>query len=100
MKILKLVNFLWRTSITCNCEALWGLGILEDIRLALNISIIFLCQEYADNLRESGIHGALISYEETFTIDTLANALRIPIGKGAIYKHLVSEFSPLLKSAR
>ena len=57
-------------------------------------------QEYAENLRDSGIHGAVISYEETFTIDTLANALRIPVGKGAVYKHLVSEFSPLLKSAR
>jgi len=57
-------------------------------------------KEYAENLRDSGIHGAVISYEETFTIDTLANALRIPVGKGAVYKHLVSEFSPLLKSAR
>eukprot|EP00112_Aurelia_sp_Birch-Aquarium-sp1_P008101 Seg1889.3 transcript_id=Seg1889.3/GoldUCD/mRNA.D3Y31 product=Kazrin protein_id=Seg1889.3/GoldUCD/D3Y31 len=57
-------------------------------------------KEHAENLRDTGVHGALIVYEDTFTIDTMAMALGITIGKNALYKHLVSEFSPLLKAAR
>lgn len=65
-----------------------------------NIAFLSILQEHAENLRDTGVHGALIVYEDTFTIDTMAMALGITIGKNALYKHLVSEFSPLLKAAR
>ena len=34
--------------------------------------------EFADNLRGSGIHGALVALDETFESSTLAYALQIP----------------------
>lgn len=66
----------------------------------MKILLLSVLQEHAENLRDTGVHGALIVYEDTFTIDTMAMALGITIGKNALYKHLVSEFSPLLKAAR
>lgn len=35
-------------------------------------------QEYAENLRNSGVHGAVIALDETFDHSTLAYALQIP----------------------
>ena len=34
--------------------------------------------EYADNLRGTGVHGAVIALDETFDFGTLAYALQIP----------------------
>ncbi|CAF2659800.1 unnamed protein product [Rotaria sp. Silwood2] len=35
-------------------------------------------KEYANNLTESGIHGGLIAFDETFDYNALALALQIP----------------------
>lgn len=34
--------------------------------------------EYADNLRGTGVHGAVIALDDTFDFSTLAYALQIP----------------------
>ncbi|XP_050412103.2 kazrin isoform X2 [Patella vulgata] len=56
--------------------------------------------EYADNLKESGIHGALMVLEPSFTSDTLATALGIPPAKSFIRRHLNTELDSLIKPAR
>ncbi|XP_052759830.1 kazrin-like isoform X2 [Mya arenaria] len=57
-------------------------------------------EEYADSLRESGVHGALIVLEPTFTADTLASCLNIPHSKLYIRRHLQTELESLVKPAR
>ena len=57
-------------------------------------------QEFADNLHESGVHGALMVLEPTFNSDTLATALAIPPSKSYIRRHLATELDTLLRPAR
>lgn len=38
----------------------------------------FSFQEYANNLLESGVHGALIALDESFDANSMALALQIP----------------------
>lgn len=57
-------------------------------------------EEFAENLRESGVHGALMVLEPTFTADTLATALGIPPSKCYIRRHLTTELESLVKPAR
>ena len=59
-----------------------------------------MLQEFADNLKESGVHGALIVLEPTFTADTLASSLGIPPSKLYIRRHLATELETLVKPAR
>ena len=59
-----------------------------------------LIQEFADNLKESGVHGALIVLEPTFTADSLASCLHIPPSKLYIRRHLQTELEALVKPAR
>ena len=59
-----------------------------------------LCQEFADNLVESGVHGALMVLEPSFSADTLATALAIPPSKAYIRRHLATELDTLLRPAR
>ncbi|XP_025079901.1 kazrin-like [Pomacea canaliculata] len=56
--------------------------------------------EFSDNLRESGVHGALMVLEPSFNSDTLATALAIPPSKCYIRRHLASELDTLLRPAR
>lgn len=45
-------------------------------------------QEYANNLLESGVHGALIALDESFDSNAMALALQIPTQNaqvGALY---------------
>lgn len=56
--------------------------------------------EYAENLRDTGVHGALAVLDQSFNSDTLANALGISTGKQMIRKHLADEFEPLQHQAR
>ncbi|CAI9737004.1 kazrin-like isoform X2 [Octopus vulgaris] len=56
--------------------------------------------EYADKLKETGVHGALIVMEPSFTAETLATALGIPPSKSYVRRHLVSELEALIKPAR
>ena len=59
-----------------------------------------LLQEYAENLRDSGVHGALMVLEPTFGPDELAQALSIPSSKNIIRRHLRTEAMALLIPAR
>uniref|UniRef100_T1IL73 SAM domain-containing protein n=1 Tax=Strigamia maritima TaxID=126957 RepID=T1IL73_STRMM len=56
--------------------------------------------EYAENLRESGVHGAFVILEPTFTADTMAAALGIPQSKNIIRRHLTTELEALIQPAR
>lgn len=56
--------------------------------------------EYADNLKDSGVHGALVVLESSFTADTMATALGIPQSKNIIRRHLATEMEALINPAR
>uniref|UniRef100_A0ABD2XD27 SAM domain-containing protein n=1 Tax=Trichogramma kaykai TaxID=54128 RepID=A0ABD2XD27_9HYME len=56
--------------------------------------------EYADNLKDSGVHGALVVLEPSFTGDTMATALGIPAAKQMIRRHLTAELEALVLPAR
>ncbi|XP_011300893.1 liprin-beta-1 isoform X2 [Fopius arisanus] len=66
------------------------------IRWARNIDL----GEYADNLKDSGVHGALVVLEPSFTGDTMATALGIPPAKHMIRRHLTAELEALVLPAR
>ncbi|CAG5108888.1 Similar to kazna: Kazrin-A (Danio rerio) [Cotesia congregata] len=65
------------------------------IRWARNIDLA----EYADNLKDSGVHGALVVLEPSFTGDTMATALGIPPAKHMIRRHLTAELEGLVLPA-
>ncbi|XP_022256401.1 kazrin-like, partial [Limulus polyphemus] len=56
--------------------------------------------EYAENLKDSGVHGALVVLELSFTADTMATALGIPTSKNIIRRHLTTELENLIQPAR
>ncbi|EEC09953.1 conserved hypothetical protein, partial [Ixodes scapularis] len=56
--------------------------------------------EYAENLRESGVHGALVVLEPSFSAETMAQALGIPSSKNIIRRHLTTELENLVQPAR
>ncbi|XP_070169200.1 kazrin isoform X6 [Polyergus mexicanus] len=66
------------------------------IRWARNIDLT----EYAENLKDSGVHGALVVLEPSFTGDTMATALGIPPAKHMIRRHLTAELEALVLPAR
>ncbi|KAG7308614.1 hypothetical protein JYU34_005835 [Plutella xylostella] len=66
------------------------------IRWAHNIDL----GEFADNLKDSGVHGGLVVLEPSFTGETMATALGIPPSKSIIRRHLVAEFDALVIPAR
>ncbi|XP_016837238.1 kazrin-A isoform X2 [Nasonia vitripennis] len=66
------------------------------IRWARNIDLA----EYADNLKDSGVHGALVVLEPSFTGDTMATALGIPPAKHMIRRHLTAELEAIVLPAR
>ncbi|EEB12311.1 Liprin-beta-2, putative [Pediculus humanus corporis] len=66
------------------------------IKWARNID---LC-EYSDNLKDSGVHGALVVLEPSFNGDTMATALGIPPSKNIIRRHLSAELEALILPAR
>ncbi|XP_072035835.1 kazrin-like isoform X2 [Amphiura filiformis] len=57
-------------------------------------------KEYADNLLDSGVHGALLVLEPSFDSDAMANALGIPTSKTIIRRHLTTELNGLIQPAR
>lgn len=60
-----------------------------------------LCpQEYADNLTNSGVHGAVLVLEPTFNAEAMATALGIPSGKHILRRHLAEEMSAIFHPAR
>nr|CDS25466.1 hypothetical protein HmN_000120600 [Hymenolepis microstoma] len=52
--------------------------------------------EYVSSLRNSGLHGALLVYEDRFTVDTLANLLEIGPNRTLLRRHLYKNFADLL----
>lgn len=56
--------------------------------------------EYADNLRDSGVHGGLVVLEPSFNGDTMATSLGIPPGKNIVRRHLAAELEALILPAR
>ncbi|XP_022239692.1 kazrin-like [Limulus polyphemus] len=56
--------------------------------------------EYAENLVDSGVHGALVVFEPSFTAGTMATALGIPASKNIIRRHLTTELENIIRTAR
>ncbi|XP_043918299.1 kazrin isoform X2 [Protopterus annectens] len=57
-------------------------------------------QEYADNLLNSGVHGAVLVWEPTFNSDAMATALGIPSNKHILRRHLAEEMNIIINPAR
>ncbi|XP_072334491.1 kazrin-A isoform X2 [Scyliorhinus torazame] len=57
-------------------------------------------KEYADNLLNSGIHGAVLVLEPTFNSEAMATALGIPSNKHIIRRHLFEELNLIVNPAR
>lgn len=65
------------------------------------MSFFFFCpKEYADSLRDSGVHGAVLVLDPSFGADELAQALGIHPSKNIIRRHLTSELLSVLIPAR
>ncbi|XP_049336348.1 liprin-alpha-3 isoform X2 [Astyanax mexicanus] len=56
-------------------------------------------KEFADNLRESGVHGALLALDDTFDFTDLALLLQIPNQNTQARQQLEKEFSSLISLA-
>ncbi|RXG54482.1 Kazrin [Armadillidium vulgare] len=66
------------------------------VKWAQSIDLI----EYAANLKDSGIHGALVVLEHSFSVETMATALGIQSSKSIIRRHLATEFENLIIPSR
>jgi hypothetical protein len=55
---------------------------------------------YAKNLRDSGVHGALIALDETFTAQALQVILQIPSSDDQSRQLLDTEFKKLINECR
>ncbi|XP_075762615.1 kazrin isoform X3 [Pelodiscus sinensis] len=53
-------------------------------------------KEYADNLTNSGVHGAVLMLEPTFNAEAMATALGIPSGKHILRRHLAEEMNAIV----
>ncbi|XP_018328155.1 liprin-alpha-1 isoform X2 [Agrilus planipennis] len=56
-------------------------------------------KEYANNLLESGVHGALLALDESFDASSMALALQIPTQNTQARQSLEVEFNNLLRTA-
>ena len=70
-----------------------------------NERVIKWCEEiglgsYSNNLRDSGVHGALIAFDDTFDAQALAVMLQIPQQDERSRQVLESEFRKLANRAR
>ncbi|XP_072304815.1 kazrin-A isoform X3 [Eucyclogobius newberryi] len=57
-------------------------------------------KEFAENLLNSGVHGAVMVLDPTFNTETMATALGIPGNKHMVRRHLVEELKSLIGPAR
>ncbi|XP_065431482.1 kazrin isoform X6 [Chrysemys picta bellii] len=53
-------------------------------------------KEYADNLMNSGVHGAVLMLEPTFNAEAMATALGIPSSKHILRRHLAEEMNAIV----
>ena len=72
---------------------------LLSIRSSFILALLPLnyCQDYASNLIESGVHGALIALDESFSWQSMALALQIPTQNTQARQILEREFHTLLE---
>uniref|UniRef100_A0A673H590 SAM domain-containing protein n=1 Tax=Sinocyclocheilus rhinocerous TaxID=307959 RepID=A0A673H590_9TELE len=56
-------------------------------------------KEFADNLQNSGVHGAIMVLDPSFSSDTMATALCIPCNKHMVRHHLNDEMKALVSAA-
>uniref|UniRef100_A0A3B4A9R3 SAM domain-containing protein n=1 Tax=Periophthalmus magnuspinnatus TaxID=409849 RepID=A0A3B4A9R3_9GOBI len=56
-------------------------------------------KEFAENLLNSGVHGAVMVLDPTFNTETMATALGIPGNKHMVRRHLVEELKNLIGPA-
>uniref|UniRef100_A0A3Q3G1W8 Kazrin, periplakin interacting protein a n=1 Tax=Labrus bergylta TaxID=56723 RepID=A0A3Q3G1W8_9LABR len=56
-------------------------------------------KEFAENLLNSGVHGAAMVLDPTFNTDTMATSLGIPSNKHMVRRHLVEEMKILIGPA-
>eukprot|EP00117_Sycon_ciliatum_P007279 scpid66131/ scgid1687/ Kazrin len=56
--------------------------------------------EYANNLQNSGVHGAIVVLEPSFSSDAMATALGVPPSRTMIRRHLSEELNSLIEPAR
>lgn len=52
----------------------------------------FTFKDYANNLEESGVHGALIALDESFDADSMALALQIPTQNTQVISNIIIIF--------
>ncbi|KAJ0183071.1 hypothetical protein K1T71_001047 [Dendrolimus kikuchii] len=77
----------------CNRDVLvWTNERLQRWLLSINL------KEYANNLMESGVHGALIALDDSFDANSMALALQIPTQNTQARQILEMEFANLLAS--
>ena len=81
----------------------WTVGIglkvrplICPLRIVLNWRF-YLSQDFASNLIESGVHGALVSLDESFSWQSMALALQIPTQNTHARQILEREFNTLLE---
>ena len=76
-------------------------SLLKQFSRVLGIKFISLnlimFQDYASNLIESGVHGALIALDESFSWQSMALALQIPTQNTQARQILEREFNTLLE---
>uniref|UniRef100_A0A673ARC0 Kazrin, periplakin interacting protein n=1 Tax=Sphaeramia orbicularis TaxID=375764 RepID=A0A673ARC0_9TELE len=56
-------------------------------------------KEFAENLLNSGVHGAVMVLDPTFNTDTMATTLGIPSNKHMVRRHLIEEMKTLIGPA-
>ena len=56
--------------------------------------------EYAPNVRQTGVHGALLCYEPRLSGDLLASILGIPVGRTLMRRHLSFHLQTSREEAR
>ena len=71
---------------------IWFCFSLSDVLVWTNERVIKWAQaiglkDYANNLIESGVHGALISLDESFDHNSMAPALQVPNSSAPVSQH-------------
>lgn len=79
-------NYEW----TCSEVSVWSSHRIMEWLRSIDLS------EYAPNLRGSGVHGALILYENAFNADLFATLLSIPTSKTLLRRHISAKFKQLV----
>lgn len=74
--------------------------VLKEEKSLFVLLSTFPVQEFAENLLNSGVHGAVMVLDPTFNSEAMATALGIPSSKHMVRRHLVEEMKTLIESDR